>query len=134
MRARLIVLVFLGGTVGTFARAAIEQAFAPPLRDWPWPTLLINVGGAFLLGVLMEILARRTARDGSGAHARLLLGTGVLGGFTTYSTFAVETVHLPMTLGILYAVLTVVGGLAAAALGFRLARGRESEPVPDAGS
>lgn len=131
---RLLGLVFLGGSVGTGLRALLDRAVATPPGQWPWATFLINLTGAFLLGLLLETLARREARDGSGGAARVLLGTGLLGGYTTYSTFAVETLHLGLTTAFLYASLTVIGGLAAAALGFRIARGRPTEPVPEAGS
>ena len=138
----LIGLVFLGGTIGTAARAALE-----PFQSagaWPWVTLGINVSGSFLLGLLLELLARRDARVGPGRAARLLLGTGVLGGYTTYATFAVETVHLPLVGALLYAGLTVCLGLAAASAGFRLGRvrvgrgrqgpGRENDPIPAGGA
>lgn len=129
---RLIALVFVGGTVGTAARAALEEAYGG--GGWPWATLGINVSGAFVLGWLLEILARREARVGASPAPRLLLGTGVLGGYTTYSTFAVETLQLSLLPALLYAVLTIILGLAAAAVGFRLARGRPNEPVPEGGS
>lgn len=129
---RLIALVFVGGTVGTCARAFLEQTYAH--GTWPWVTLVINISGAFILGWLLETLARREARVGAGPGARLLLGTGVLGGYTTYSTFAVETLHLAFVPAVLYVVLTIALGLAAAAAGFRIARDRPSEPVPEGGS
>ncbi|NLJ52579.1 MAG: CrcB family protein [Intrasporangiaceae bacterium] len=126
--------VFVGGMAGTALRALIDRAAPAAAGEWPWATFAVNITGAFLLGMLLETLARREARDGSGGPARLLLGTGLLGGYTTYSTFAVEILHLGLLTALLYATLTVVGGLAAAGLGFRIARGRPSEPVPEAGS
>lgn len=130
---RLLALVFLGGAAGTAVRAAIEGAAPTPPGSWPWATFGINLIGAFLLGLLLETLARREALVGAGRGARLLLGTGLLGGFTTYSLFALEALRLTLPLAILYAVLTASLGVAAAAVGFRLARTRGSEPVPEPG-
>ncbi len=120
-RVRVLGLVFLGGTVGTALRAVLEGVAPASAHAMPWTTLAINVLGSFALGLLLEVLIdsgwRRTVRFG--------LGTGVLGGFTTYSTFAVETVerltlqaHL---IGLAYAVTSVVLGVAAAAVGYRWA-------------
>lgn len=131
---RHLVLVFFGGSAGTGLRALLDRAAPSPHGQWPWTTFVINLSGALLLGLLLESLARREARDGSGGGARILLGTGVLGGYTTYSTVAVETLHLGLATAFSYASLTVLGGAAAAALGFRLARRRPSAPVPEAGS
>jgi CrcB protein len=92
----------------------------------PWTTLTINVAGSLLLGALLEALARTGADEGWRRSARLTLGTGVLGGFTTYSTFAVETVQrlTPAAhfVGLAYAVASVVLGASAAAIGYLLAR------------
>lgn len=131
---RLIALAFVGGAVGTGARAAIEHEFPFEPGSWPWSTFAINITGAFLLGLLLEALSRREALVGRARRARALLGTGVLGGFTTYSAFALEAVRLPSGLGLLYAVLSAALGVAAAAAGFRLARSRAREPVPEPGS
>lgn len=131
---RLITLVFVGGASGTGTRAGIELAFASESGSWPWSTFAINITGAFLLGLLLEALSRREALLGEARGARALLGAGVLGGFTTYSAFALEAVQLPFGLGVLYAVLTSALGVAAAAAGFRLARSRATEPVPEPGS
>ena len=131
---RLIALVFLGGALGTGARALIEQAAPFERGQWPWSTFTINITGAFLLGLLLETLARREALLGPVHGARALLGTGVLGGFTTYSAVALEAVRLSPGRGILYAVATTALGIAAAGAGFRLARSRPSEPVPEPGS
>lgn len=119
---RLLALVFAGGTVGTAVRAILENRFAPAAGAWPWATFLINVSGAFMLGLLLAGLLRRGADSGGRRTARLGLGTGVLGGYTTYSTFAVETAHLGWPLGPGYALGTASLGIAAAAAGLALAR------------
>jgi CrcB protein len=133
----LIGVIFVGGGLGTLARAVLEDAAPARPGAGPWTTLAINVVGSLLLGLLLETLARTGPDEGWRRTARLGLGTGVLGGFTTYSTFAVETVDrlTPQTLlvGIAYAVGSVVSGVAAAAVGYRLARGlRRSTTEPGA--
>lgn len=120
------VVIFVGGAVGTSVRSLLEQAAPARPGEVPWTTLVINVVGSFLLGLLLEALTRTGPDEGNRRVARLGLGTGVLGGFTTYSTFAVETVSrlAPQSLvvGLSYAVVSVVLGVAAAGAGYRLAR------------
>ncbi|WP_337002508.1 MULTISPECIES: fluoride efflux transporter FluC [unclassified Microbacterium] len=119
MTLRRILFVALGGTVGTAARLALGLVI-PATGGFPLAVLLANIVGAFLIGVL-------AARLPGSTDLRLLLGTGVLGGFTTYSAFMTGTLALwtdaPL-LAVAYAVGSLVLGLAAAALGLRLARPR----------
>ncbi len=121
----LLGLITLGGAVGTSTRAVIENAVPSSPGGWPWATFGINVTGAFVLGLLLEVLARTGPDRGWRRRVRLTVGTGFLGGYTTYSTFAVEATGLtkdaPHVLGILYAVASVVLGVLAAALGYLLA-------------
>lgn len=123
---RFLGLIVLGGAVGTSVRAWLETVHAAQAGTWPWVTFWINVGGAFLLGFLLEALARTGPDRGRRRLARLGLGTGVMGGFTTYSTFAVETALLAgdgaAWLALAYALATVVLGLTTAWLGFEAAR------------
>ncbi|WP_136029810.1 CrcB family protein [Microbacterium sp. PF5] len=104
------MLVFAGGAAGTSIRILLGTWWASS-SSFPWPTFIINVSGAILLGALYG--ASRGAATG---RMRLLLGTGVLGGYTTYSTFAVGSDGLILTdhllLGVLYVVPTVVLGIA----------------------
>ena len=117
-----LALVVAGGAIGTTARLGLGLALPAPsghgLAAVPWATLIANVVGAFLIGVLAVRLP--------GAHAvRVLLGTGVLGGFTTYSAFAVGTVtlwHAQPWLAAAYAIGSVALGVGAAALGLDLGR------------
>ncbi|MFD6816813.1 CrcB family protein [Microbacterium sp. NPDC060132] len=119
MNLRRVLLVALGGTVGTAARLALGLALPDP-GGFPRAVLLANLLGALLIGVV-------AARLPASADLRLLLGTGVLGGFTTYSAFMTGTVALWGTaplLAVAYAAGSLVLGLAAAALGLRLGRPR----------
>jgi fluoride exporter len=125
-----VLLVFVGGAVGTFARCAVELLGTP----WalPLPTLGVNLVGAFLLGVLLEGLLRRGPDVGWRQRARLLLGPGFMGGFTTYSTFAVETTLLTeqgrYVTGFGYAIVSLVFGVAAAAAGVWVAASAVAVP------
>jgi fluoride exporter len=124
-RAIDLLAVWLGGTLGTGARAVITSATPPAML--PIGTLLINLGGAFALGLLLESLARPGHRPYS-PLLRRLVGTGFLGGFTTYSALALQVVDLRHAgsagLAIAYAVGSVLLGTAAAWLGVLLGRGR----------
>ena len=91
--ARPALLVGVGGVAGTVARYEVSL-LVPATRGWPLATLAVNVSGAFLLGLLLERLARADAVTRWRRPVRLLLGTGFLGSFTTFSSFAVETERL----------------------------------------
>lgn len=123
LRGRYIALVFAGGTIGTFLRYALTLAI-PAWNGVPIATFLINVTGAFLLGLLLEALARRGPDEGVRRGLRLFVGTGVLGGYTTYSAFAVDTDGLLLAsqfgAGALYGLATVLVGAAASVAGIAL--------------
>lgn len=125
--ASLLGLVVLGGAVGTGVRYGLSTAFPAGYGEWPWAIWAINMGGAFLLGFLLEALAATGPDAGWRRAARLGLGTGVLGGFTTYSTFTVETVelwqsgHVPQAVS--YVGLSLIIGAGAALLGLWSGRG-----------
>ena len=123
LRWSSIGLVVAGGFLGTLVRYLLSLAL-PEWGGMPWPIFLINVVGAFILGWLLAFLARRGPDAGRRRTVRLFAGTGVLGGFTTYSTFAVGTDGLFVTgdvwPGIAYAVATVVVGAAASLAGILL--------------
>ncbi|MGB7963938.1 MAG: CrcB family protein [Propionicimonas sp.] len=118
LRPAWLGLIVAGGSVGTAARAWLDVTFTPAAGQWPWVTFWINIGGAFLLGALLELLTGTGPDHGWRRGVRLGLGTGLLGGFTTYSTLANQTFQLLSTghalIGVGYGVGTVVAGLAAA--------------------
>lgn len=122
--AASVALVAAGGTVGTALRFGLTL-LVPPGLGVPVATLLANIAGAFLLGLLLEVLPALGPDRGLWRRLRLCLGTGVLGAFTTYSALAVETVALAAGrpgAAVAYGLGTViVGGLAAVA-GIILAR------------
>ncbi|WP_282847114.1 fluoride efflux transporter FluC [Microbacterium oxydans] len=119
MNLRRILLVAAGGTAGTAARLGLGLML-PDAGGFPVAVLVANVVGALLIGLL-------AARLPATAELRLALGTGVLGGFTTYSAFMTGTLSLwadAPVVAVAYAVGSLVLGLAAAALGLRLGRPR----------
>jgi CrcB protein len=117
---KYIAIVVLGGIAGALARWWMGAVLPAP-GGWPLPTLVVNLAGAFALGILLEALARRGPDHGGLRVARLLAGTGFMGAFTTYSTFAVDTVkllgagHTLPALG--YLAATVLAGAAASGAG-----------------
>ena len=119
-----IALVAVGGTAGTGLRYLITTV-VPHWAGVPMATFGINVVGAFLLGVLLELLAESTLDSGWSRRLRLGIGTGGLGGFTTYSALATDTVtlaaaHPGRAAG--YALATVILGAVASLAGIWLAR------------
>ena len=124
-----LALVAAGGCAGTLVRAALERAWPASPRHLPVTTLALNVVGALALGLLLGALGEGRPR------LRLALGTGVLGGLTTHSTFILES-HRLLTSGgdgghpvrgTAYLVGSMVAGLVAAGLGLWLA-GRLRRP------
>ena len=79
-------LVGVGGAIGSIARWAVAESMPTESGEIPWATIAVNLSGAFILGALMAASLQ--------AEALLFLGTGLLGGFTTMSTFGVETIDL----------------------------------------
>lgn len=106
-------MVAAGGALGAAARYGLGVAWPVAAGGFPWVTLVINVAGCAALGALMELLADLTATH---RLVRPFLGTGVLGGFTTFSTYAVETRQLLDAgrpgLAAAYVLATLVGALA----------------------
>jgi len=111
---REVAAVFAGGAVGTLARATLGEAFPSSPTQWPWPTFVVNIVGAFLLGYFATRLQERLPLS---SYRRPLLGTGVCGGLTTFSAMQVEIVRMldarQYGLASLYATVSVVTGFAA---------------------
>ena len=111
--------VFVGGVVGTAARAGLDEvAKASPVRGLflSWSTLTVNAVGAFLLGTLAAWVAGRLARGSRNTASlrslKLLVGTGFTGAFTTYGTYIVASVGYASLNGIVEAVSQSLGLLA----------------------
>lgn len=88
------LLVFIGGGIGAALRHGVNVATARGLGiGFPWGTLIVNVAGSLAMGLLAAWFALK-ADAGVSQHVRLLLTTGVLGGFTTFSAFSLDVVLL----------------------------------------
>lgn len=115
-----VLLVGSGGALGTAARYLLS-AVIPDVSGVPLGVLIINLTGAFLLGFVLEGLALRGPDKGVRRSLRLFLGTGVIGGFTTYSTLATGAVLLihdgHLFTGIGYSLGTVILGAGCSLLG-----------------
>jgi CrcB protein len=121
----LIALTFLGGTLGVLLRAVLDR-LVPDGNGFPATTFTINITGAFLLAVLIKSLALGGSDVGHRLRFRLFLGTGLLGGYTTYSALAVHTDGLVRAgspgLALTYAAGTVGVGFVASVLGIVVTR------------
>jgi fluoride exporter len=111
---RELAAVFAGGAIGTVARAGLATVAASDPSRWPWPTFIVNIVGAFLLGYFATRLLERLPVS---SYRRPLLGTGLCGGLTTFSTMQVETIkmleHHHYGLAIGYTVASIAAGLVA---------------------
>jgi CrcB protein len=119
-----LLYVMLGGAFGSGARYLTGRAtlslFGP---DFPYGTLAVNLIGGLLMGALVGVLARVS---NGGETWRLLLGVGVLGGFTTFSSFSLDAVTMiergQLTVALGYVLVSVIGSIAALFAGLTLAR------------
>ena len=116
--------VMIGGAIGAGTRHLVGQAMLARLGPgFPWWTLSINIAGSLLMGLLVGTLARSS--DG-GESARLFIGVGILGGFTTFSSFSMEFWMLfergQNTQAAAYVLASVIGAILACGLGLFLMR------------
>jgi CrcB protein len=123
------LLVGMAGIIGALLRYLLGSYFNQWwFYDFPLATLLINLVGSFLLGWLTNFLPRFSSIP---PYVLTALGTGLIGSFTTFSTFSVETVHLISAAkwgtAISYVLLSLWGGLLFSWFGFRLGMGRKIE-------
>jgi fluoride exporter len=88
---RELAAVFAGGALGTLARTALSNLVVTDPTHWPWPTFTVNIVGAFLVGYFTTRLLERLPLS---SYRRPLLGTGLCGGLTTFSTMQVEAVKM----------------------------------------
>ena len=120
-----LLAVFIGGCLGTAARYWVSLQFPASVSGWPIATFIVNLLGAFILGFLLEGLARLGPDDGVRRIARLSIGTGFMGGFTTYSTMSVDINILlrgsHVALAAWYAGTSLAGGIICSAIGIGLA-------------
>jgi CrcB protein len=119
----VLAAIALGGILGAEARYGLGLAWPHPVSGWPWSTFVINFSGCLLIGVLMILITERFTPH---PLLRPLLGVGVLGGYTTFSTFTVDIVTLAVHghpfLGVAYLVATPIAALAAVWIGAALTR------------
>lgn len=119
----IYLLAALGGALGALARWAVSRALPASHGQWPWATVLVNLTGCLLIGVLLAVVLARFAGS---PWLRPFLAVGILGGYTTYSTFAVDIVRLgeagAWAAAVGYLLLSVVGGAGCVLLGLVGAR------------
>lgn len=112
------LLVFAGAGLGGAARYGVGLLFDPSTGLFPWSTFLVNLSGCFAIGVLVDLFKSRGVLT---PHPRLFLVMGVLGGYTTFSSFGFETDVLLRAghagLALAYSLSSVVLGLAAVGVG-----------------
>jgi CrcB protein len=123
LQVRDLALVALGGAVGSLARYAVGRVMGPQADvTVPWHTFAVNVTGAFAIGLLLVV----AARSGWPGWWRPLIAVGVLGGYTTFSTYSLEVVELALrgngVLAAGYALGSLAMGVAACGLGIALGR------------
>ena len=120
-RPTALLWVFCGGVLGTALRFAGETLLPFEGAGWPWATFMINLAGAFILGALLEGLARSGGDTGWRQRVRLFAGTGFCGAFTTYSTLALDVSLLgkggQIGVAVGYGLGSVVAGVVLAWLG-----------------
>jgi CrcB protein len=118
-----VAAIFAGGALGTVARAALAEAFPHSATAWPWPTFGVNIAAAFLLGYFVTRLQERLPLS---SYRRPLLGTGLCGGLSTFSTMQVEILKMLSAhawgLAAGYIAASIVAGYAAIHLATALVR------------
>jgi CrcB protein len=111
---RELAAIFAGGSLGALARVALAEWLPHSAEEWPWATFTANVAGTFLLGYFATRLQERLPVS---AYRRPLLGTGLCGALTTFSTVQIELLRMldagRPALAAAYAAASVVAGLGA---------------------
>lgn len=121
--ATVLAAVGAGGAVGSLARHGVARAWPAGPAAFPWATFVVNVTGGLVLGALLALVAERWPPS---RHVRPFVGTGVCGGYTTWSTFMTESALLVRAgragTAAAYVAASVIGGLAATFVGLSLGR------------
>jgi CrcB protein len=120
---RELAAIFAGGFVGAIARAELAEVLPSSSGDWPWATFVVNVAGAFLLGYFTTRLQERLPPS---SYRRPLLGTGLCGALTTFSTMQLELLGMldadRVGLAAAYALVSVAAGFLAVAAATNMVR------------
>ena len=106
MKWGVVAGVAMGGAIGSVARYFVAQVLSPTWTGFPYGIFLVNVSGGFIMGVLVELMALRFSVS---PEVRAFLTTGVLGGYTTFSTFSLESALLIQKGAMVNATAYVVG-------------------------
>tara|TARA_B100001142_G_scaffold316792_1_gene356982 strand:- start:606 stop:980 length:375 start_codon:yes stop_codon:yes gene_type:complete len=118
MDGRLVLLVGLGGAIGSILRYLITEII--PSNQMPYGTITVNLLGSMLLGIMFGAIAADAIIN---QDYVLLFGTGLLGAFTTMSAFAMDTITLTedeISTTLIYIVITIVGSLGLAWTGYKI--------------
>jgi len=132
-----VAVIAAGGALGTLARYGTDRVLVVSPAGFPWATFAVNVTGSFVLGLVVTLVVERWPPT---RYVRPFAAIGFCGGFTTFSTLAVETVqrtqhgHVGLAAG--YVMASLAAGVVAVTIGMALARGRilpvpRDRPVPD---
>ena len=117
------VAIFVGGFVGAIARAELDGVLAAGSGEWPWSTFIVNVAGAFALGYVTTRLQERLPLS---SYRRPLLGTGLCGALTTFSTMQLELLRMLdsglLALAAAYGLVSITAGFVAVAVATNLVR------------
>src|SRR3954453_3305613 len=113
-----LAAIYVGGVLGALARVGLSEALPHGVDAWPWATFLVNMVGAALLGWFVTRLGERLPPS---TYRRPLLGTGICGALTAFSTLQLELFRMIeggyLELAVAYAAATIVGGFACVHLG-----------------
>lgn len=119
----LVVALGCGGALGAVARYAVARGIPTEAGRFPWDTFAVNLSGSLVLGFLLVFVVERVPRD---RWARPVVGTGIIGAYTTFSTFTVEAVELVRhgdpAVAAVYVATSLVAGLLVAWAGMTAAR------------
>ena len=118
MDVRLVLLVGLGGAIGSILRYLVTEII--PSNQMPYGTITVNLLGSMLLGIMFGAIAADAIISQDNI---LLFGTGLLGAFTTMSAFAMDTINLTeneFSITLIYVAITIIGSLVLAWLGYKI--------------